>query len=158
MAATALGDDELLAVLRRYLEILQGHPAAEEMMAEILTPDFQTGFVGGHLWTGIEGLRDFLSQRRPFLDEKHEIRELLGRSGGGGGGDVEARTRLRFFLRSRDPESPVSEEFTGDCFDAWRVREVDDGWRVAAQLVEHFADLNANARRLFATPQQGLST
>jgi hypothetical protein len=29
---------------------------------------------------------------------------------------------------------------------------------VAAQLVERFADLNDNAARLFATPQEGLNT
>jgi hypothetical protein len=154
----ALSDEELLAVLGRYLRILQGHPEAERMMAEILTPDFQTGFVGGHLWTGVDGLRDFLAQRSPFFDERHEIQELLGRSGGEGGADVEAHTRLRFFLRSRQPPSPVSEEYTGDCFHTWRVRHGDDGWRVAAQLVERFADLNDNAARLFATPQEGLNT
>jgi hypothetical protein len=48
MAPAALSDKDLLAVLGRYLEILQGHPTAEEMMAEILTPDFETGFVGGY--------------------------------------------------------------------------------------------------------------
>ena len=155
-----LSDDELVAVLQHYLEILQGHPPAERMMEEILTADFQTGFVGGHLWTGIEGLRDFLSQRSPFFDERHVIQELLGRSGGGGGvgADVEAHTRLRFFLRSWEPPSPVSEEYTGDCFHTWRVREVAGRWRVAAQLVERFADMNDNAQRLFATPQEGLNT
>ncbi len=30
-------------------------------------------------------------------------------------------------------------------------------WRVAAQLVEGFEDLNENARRLFGTPAQGLN-
>jgi hypothetical protein len=158
MAASTLGDDELLAVLGRYLEILQGHPPAEEMMAEILTPDFETGFVGGHLWTGIDGLRDFLSQRSPFFDESHVIQELLGCSGGEDGADVEARTRLRFFLRSWEPPSPVSEEYTGDCFHTWRVRQVDGRWLVAAQLVERFAGMNDNAQRLFATPQEGLNT
>ena len=158
VAATELSDDDLLALLGRYLEILQGHPEPEAMMEEILSSDFATGFVGGHLWTGIEGLRDFLSQRRPFFDERHEIQELLGRSGGGPGEELEARTRLHFFLRSWEPPSPVSEEYTGDCFHTWRVRRVDGRWRVAAQLVERFADLNDNAERLFATPQEGLNT
>jgi hypothetical protein len=160
MMSPALSDDELVAVLQHYLEILQGHPPAERMMEEILTADFQTGFVGGHLWTGIEGLRDFLSQRSPFFDERHVIQELLGRSGGGGGvgADVEAHTRLRFFLRSWEPPSPVSEEYTGDCFHTWRVRQVDGRWLVAAQLVERFAGMNDNAQRLFATPQEGLNT
>jgi hypothetical protein len=155
---SGLGDDELVALLQRYLGILQGHPPAEEMMAEILTEDFTTGFVGGHLWTGIEGLRDFLAQRRPFFDERHEVQELLGRSGGEGGADVDARTRLRFFLRSWEPPAPTSTEYTGDCYHAWRVREVEGRWRVAAQLVERFAGLNGPAERLFATPQEGLNT
>ena len=158
VAPPALTDDELLDVLGRYLRILQGHPEAERMIEEILTPDFQTGFVGGHLWTGIDGLRDFLAARSPFFDERHEIQELLGRSGGEGGEDVEAQTRLRFFLRSWKPPSPVSEEYTGDCFHTWRVRHEGGRWRVAAQLVERFADLNDNAERLFATPQEGLHT
>jgi hypothetical protein len=34
----------------------------------------------------------------------------------------------------------VSEEFTGKCFHTWRVRLVDDDWRVAAQMVERFTD------------------
>ena len=49
----------------------------------------------------------------------------------------------------------MSEEYTGDCFHTWRVRRVDGRWRVAAQLVERFADLNDNAERLFATPRRG---
>src|SRR5262245_22855549 len=93
-----LADDQLVTLLQRYLTILQGHPAAEEMMEQVLTEDFETGFVGGHLWRGIEGLRDFLSQRDGFFDEKHTIDELLERSDSGDG--ITARTRLHFFLRS----------------------------------------------------------
>jgi hypothetical protein len=37
------------------------------------------------------------------------------------------------------------------------VRLVGGQWRVAAQLVERFDDLNANASRLLATPAQGLN-
>jgi hypothetical protein len=37
------------------------------------------------------------------------------------------------------------------------VRLVGSQWRVAAQLVERFDDLDENAKRLFATPQQGLN-
>jgi hypothetical protein len=154
----ALSDEELVALLQRYLRILQGHPQAERMMDEVLTTDFTTGFVGGHLWTGIDGLRDFLSQRSPFFDERHEVRELLSRSGGEGDEDVEAHTRLTFFLRSWEKPAPFSTEYTGDCFHAWRVRHTGGEWRVAAQLVERFADLNEPAERLFATPQEGLNT
>jgi len=74
-----LSDERLVEVLQRYLTILQGHPSAEEMMAETLTQDFETGFIGGQVWKGIDGLRDFLSQRHGFFDEKHTIEELLER-------------------------------------------------------------------------------
>jgi hypothetical protein len=151
----SLADDELVALLQRYLTILQGHPTAEAMMDEILTEDFETGFIGGHLWRGLDGLRDFLSQREGFFDEKHQIEELLGR--GEADADIEAHTRLHFFLRRWESPSPVSEEFTGRCFHTWRVRHIDDDWRVAAQMVERFADLNENSERLFATPEEGLN-
>jgi hypothetical protein len=155
MQHESLGDDQLVALLQRYLTILQGHPTAETMMDEILTEDFETGFVGGHVWTGLDGLRDFLSQREGFFDEKHVIEELVER--GRVDGDTEARTRLNFFLHRWEPPSPVSEEFTGKCFHTWRVRQVDGDWRVTAQMVERLADLNENSERLFATPEDGLN-
>jgi hypothetical protein len=152
---TALTEDRLSEVLSEYLGILQRHPSAEEMMDRILTDDFETGFVDGHLWKGIDGLRDFLSQRDGFFDELHEIDEILEMDADGDAAN--AHTRLHFFLRRWEAPSPVSEEFTGTCFHAWRVRRVGEGWRVAAQLVERFADLNDNAARLFATPEEGLN-
>jgi hypothetical protein len=151
----SLSDTELVDLLQRYLTILQGHPSAEEMMERTLTDDFETGFIGGHIWRGLDGLRDFLSQREGFFDERHVIDELLERHDGDG--DVEAHTRLGFFLRRWEAPSPVSEEFTGKCFHTWRVRLVDDDWRGAAQMVERFTDLNDNAKRLFATPDEGLN-
>ena len=36
----------LRAVLAEYLDLLQRHSAAEEMMAAIVTEDFETGFEG----------------------------------------------------------------------------------------------------------------
>ena len=116
MSTGDLGDGELTELLQRYLTILQGHPSAEEMMDRILTRDFQTGFVGGHLWKGLDGLRDFLSQREGFFDESHVIDELLGRSDADG--VIEAHTRLHFFHRRWESPSPTSEEFTGMCFHA----------------------------------------
>ena len=151
----SLSDTELVDLLQRYLTILQGHPRADEMMERILTDDFETGFIGGHIWRGLDGLRDFLSQREGFFDERHVIEDLLERHDGDG--DVEAHTRLEFFLRRWEAPSPASEEFTGKCFHTWRVRLADDGWRVAAQMVERFTDLNDNAKRLFATPDEGLN-
>ena len=152
---TALTDADLVAVLQQYLALLQRHPTAEKMVQEILTDDFETGFVGGHVWKGLSGLRDFLKQRDGFFDERHTIETLLARDGSGA--ELGARTRLRFFLRSWSPPSPVSEEYTGTCVHRWRVRLVGTQWRVAAQLVEAFGDLNENAERLFATPRQGLN-
>jgi SnoaL-like domain len=155
MTQETLTDDQLVQLLQRYLTILQGHPSAEAMMDEVLTEDFETGFIDGHMWRGLDGLRDFLSQRGGFFDERHTIDELLEREDRDG--EVEAHTRLHFFLRRWESPSPVSEEFTGTCFHTWRVRLTDDGWRVAAQLVERFEDLNDNSKRLFATPEEGLN-
>jgi hypothetical protein len=72
-------------------------------------------------------------------------------------GETHARTRLEFFLRRWEAPSPTSEEFTGSCFHHWRLRHAPDRWRVAAQIVERFEDLNDNSKRLFATPDQGLN-
>jgi hypothetical protein len=148
-------DGELVSVLDRYLSILQTHPTAEDMMQRILTPDFRTGFIGGFLWQGLDGLRDFLSQREGFFDDRHKIEELLERSGEGD--HLQARTRLQFFLRRWQAPSPISEEFTGRCYHRWEIRRTDGTWRVAAQLVERFTDLNDNAQRLFSTPDEGLN-
>jgi hypothetical protein len=126
-------EDKLRGCLAEYLGLLQRHPSAEEMMSAILTDDFKTGFVGGFTWKGIDGLRDFLSQRKGFFDESHQVKDVL------------------------EAPSPTSDEFTGSCYHSWRLRRAPDRWRVAAQMVERFADLNDNAQRLFATPDEGLN-
>jgi hypothetical protein len=147
---------ELRALLAEYLMLLQRHPAAEAMMSAILTDDFETGFVGGFVWRGLDGLRDFLSQREGFFDERHEVKDVLELEETGPG-TVRARTRLEFFLRRWEAPSPTSDEFTGSCFHSWQLRRGPDRWRVAAQMVERFDDLNENAERLFATPDAGLN-
>jgi SnoaL-like domain len=149
-------ETELRDLLAEYLTTLQRHPSAEEFMGVLLTTDFETGFEGGHSWRGLDGLRDFLSQRDGFFDEKHTIKEVLALEEPSKG-NVRARTRLEFFLRRWEPPSPTSEEFTGSCFHHWRLRHERDRWRVAAQIVERFDDLNDNAERLFATPDEGLN-
>jgi hypothetical protein len=149
-------EHELRELLAEYLTLLQRHPTAEEMMEAILTEDFETGFEGGFTWEGIDGLRDFLSQREGFFDERHTIKDVLAMEEPSAG-DLRARTRLEFFLRRWEPPSPISEEFTGSCFHSWRLRREPDRWRVAAQIVERFDDLNDNAERLFATPDEGLN-
>src|SRR5215475_8322927 len=115
-------DEEILGALDAYLDQLQRHPSAAEMLATVVTDDFETGFVDGVRWVGPEGLAEFLSQREGFFDERHDVREILGR--GEEGGVWTARTRLTFFLRRWQAPSPVSEEFTGDCVHRWRVRRV----------------------------------
>jgi len=148
-------EQELRAVLGEYLTWLQRHPSAEEMMTAVLTEDFETGFENGFTWRGVDGLRDFLSQRDGFFDERHVVTDVLTLDVGVDG-EVRARTRLGFFLRRWQPPAPTSDEFTGICFHHWRLRRAPDRWRVAAQIVERFTDLNDNAARLFATPEQGL--
>jgi SnoaL-like domain len=149
-------EQKLRHVLAEYLGLLQRHPSADEMMAAVLTEDFETGFVGGKLWKGIDGLRDFLSQREGFFDERHELKDVL-QNDSPSPDEVHARTRLEFFLRRWEAPSPTSDEFTGSCFHTWRLRRETDRWRVAAQIVERFADLNDNSERLFATPDEGLN-
>ena len=149
-------EHELRELLAEYLTLLQRHPPAEEMMAAVLTEDFETGFVDGFTWRGIDGLRDFLSQRDGFFDELHQVRDVLELEEPHEG-EVRARTRLDFFLRRRQAPSPTSEEFTGSCYHTWRLRREPDRWRVAAQIVERFDDLNENSKRLFATPDEGLN-
>jgi SnoaL-like domain len=149
-------EQELRDLLAEYLGLLQRHPSAEAMMAAVLTEDFETGFVDGVRWTGLEGLRDFLSQREGFFDERHEVKDVL-ESDSPSPDEVHARTRLEFFLRRWEAPSPTSDEFTGSCFHTWRLRREPDRWRVAAQIVERFADLNENSKRLFATPEEGLN-
>jgi hypothetical protein len=152
----ALNEPELRAVLREYLDLLQSQVTADELMAAILTADFETGFEGGFLWKGLDGLRDFLSQRAGFFDERHVVTDVLELEASGD--EARARTRLEFFLRRWDAPAATSDEFTGACFHNWRLRWADGRWRVAAQIVERFADLNENSRRLFATPEKGLNS
>jgi hypothetical protein len=94
-----------------------------------------------------------------FFDESHELLQIL-EVGRQTNGRVRARTRLRFSLRSREAGAARSEEYTGDAFHT-RMFEPDGGrsrWRVAAQLVDGFADLNAPAQQLFSMPETGLNT
>jgi hypothetical protein len=116
-----LNEEALRALLAEYLTLLQRHPAAEEMMDAVLTPDFETGFEDGVRWTGIAGLRDFLAQRDGFFDERHEVRDVLALEALSEH-EVSARTRLESFLRRWEAPSPRSEEFTGSCFHRWVVR------------------------------------
>jgi hypothetical protein len=69
-------------------------------------------------------------------------------------GEVRIKTCLEFSLRQPDSD----ELFTGTAFHTWLLRRDAAGrLQVAAQLVDGFADLNDNAQRLFAIPDQGLN-
>ena len=117
------------------------------------TDDFETGFAGGYKWHGPDGLRDFLAARAGFVDEQHDIDEVLEREDLPTG-EVRIKTRLKFSLR----QPPGDALFTGTAFHTWLLRRDDAGrLRVAAQIVDGFADLNGNAERLFATPNSGLN-
>jgi hypothetical protein len=130
-------DSEIRAALQAYFQILQSNPTADEMRRTVVTDDFETGFTDGYKWQGLTGLNDFLSARAGFVDEQHEI-----------------TTRLKFSLR----QLSVDELFTGTAFHTWLLRRDDAGQlKIAAQIVSGFSDLNDNAKRLFATPTEGLN-
>src|SRR5262245_37526142 len=152
MAAPPL-DNELRAALRAYFRVLQSHPTAEEMRCVVVTDDFETGFVDGYRWRGLNGLDDFLSARAGFVDEQHDVDEVMAREDLPSG-EIRLKTRLKFSLR----QPPGNELFTGIAFHTWLLRRDDAGrLRVAAPLVDAFSDLNDNAKRLFATPDEGLT-
>jgi hypothetical protein len=151
-----LTDAGVREALDAYLSMLQTHPNAEQMIGVVLTEDFETGFAGGHLWTGRDGLADFLSQRHGFFDERHTLKEItewrqISED------EAEAKSRLQFFLRSWEAPAPRSQEYTGDALHSWRLRYERNRWLVAAQIVDGFENLNDNARTLFATPDSGLN-
>jgi hypothetical protein len=146
-------DSEVRAALQAYFAVLQSNPTAEEMRRSVVTDDFETGFAGGYKWHGRDGLRDFLAARAGFVDEQHDVDEVLEREDLPSG-EVRVKTRLKFSLR----QPPGDELFTGTAFHTWLLRRDGAGrLRVAAQVVDGFADLNDNAERLFATPDKGLN-
>jgi hypothetical protein len=106
----------------------------------------------------VEGSRWAAGVPRPraeFFDEHHEIKDVLELNETDG--EAHARTRLEFLLRRQEAYSDAVEDVTGACSHSWRLRRAPDRWRVAAQIVERFEDLNENSKRLFATPSEGLN-
>jgi hypothetical protein len=83
-----LSEEQIRDTLAAYLGLLQRHVRAEEMMWKVLTDDFETGFVGGHMWKGLDGLRDFLPargllRRAPRGQGRARPHRALGRRGRG---------------------------------------------------------------------------
>jgi hypothetical protein len=146
-------DSEVRAALQAYFRVLQSNPTAEEMRRSVVTDDFETGFAGGYKWQGPDGLHEFLAARAGFVDEQHDVDEVLEREDLPTG-EVRIKTRLRFSLRQPQDD----KLFSGTAFHTWLLRRDAAGkLRVAAQIVDGFSDLNDNAERLFATPDQGLN-
>jgi hypothetical protein len=143
-------DSEVRAALQVYFRVMQSNPTAEEMRRSVVTDDFETGFGAGYKWQGPNGLRDFPAARAGFADEQHDVDEVLERKDLASG-EVRIKTRLKLSLRQPHGDGL----FTGTAFHTWLLRRDDTGrLRVAAQIVDGFADLNDNAKRLFATPDQ----
>ena len=146
-------NSEIRTALQTYFRVLQSHPTAEEMRRTVVTDDFETGFADGYRWQGTNGLRDFLAARTGFVDEQHDVDEVLAREDLQSG-EVRIKTRLKFSLC----QPPGNERFTGTAFHSWLLRRDDAGrLRVAAQIVDGFSELNDNAKRLLATPDKGLN-
>ncbi|CAL9561983.1 hypothetical protein SUDANB15_04623 [Streptomyces sp. enrichment culture] len=142
--------------VERYFALLQAHASPERVLDDVLTPDFRTGFAGGHVWRGPEGPADFLRARSELFDESHEIRRM-SEPVAPADGLWAVRTRLGLALRRRAPAAPRSELLTGVASHAWELR-AGPRWRVAARMVEGFAHLDEGARTLFGTPGTGLNT
>ena len=139
------------AAIETFLTTIAQHPPAEVLIPQIVTEDFQTGLRGGDMWRGIDGLRDFLATRAEFFDERSELKAVLSMTPCPNG-DVEVTTRLDFFMRRWTPPAPVSQEFAGTAFHTWTIRSTDSGLRIVALIIDGFANLNDNARRLIASP------
>ena len=147
-----LTEHELRGVLAEYLTLLQRHPSAEEVMQAILTEDFETGFEEGFTWKGVDGLRDFLSQRDGFFDEKHVVKDVLEMLEPADG-EVEAHTRLEFFLRRWEAPSPTSEGLLSPLAPPPRSRPLAGGRTDGRALRRPERELEA----AFATPDEGLN-
>jgi uncharacterized protein YndB with AHSA1/START domain len=149
----------VIDAIERYFDFLQAHASATEMIENVLTDDFETGFADGFRWRGADGLAEFLDARSMFFDESHDVLQLTNVTRADEH-SIQAQTRLRFFLRRHQQGAATSEEFTGQVWHTWRLRrEPSEGrWRIAAQIVDGFAQLNDNAATLFGAPAEGLRT
>jgi hypothetical protein len=149
----------VIDTIERYFDQLQGHVSAQQMLENVLTDDFETGFADGFRWRGADGLAEFLDARSVFFDGSHDVLQLISVTSPDEHA-IEAQTRLRFFLRRHEPGAAKSEEFTGQVWHTWRLRRApaEGRWRVAAQIVDGFAELNDKAATLFGAPAEGLRT
>ncbi|QIV79983.1 hypothetical protein [Mycolicibacterium frederiksbergense] len=124
---------------------------AQDVMSQILTEDVVIGLRGGDMWRGFEGLREYLSVRAEFFDQRTELKAVLSLTMLSDL-DLEITSRLDFFMRRWRPPAANSEEFVGTAFHTWKIRLVDGHFRIASEIVDGFANLNENARRLLSSP------
>ena len=159
MSRPATLEPIVIDAIERYFDLLQAHASTQQMIEHVLTDDFETGFADGYRWRGVAGLAEFLDARSVFFDEAHEVLQLIHVESPDAQ-TIQARTRVRFFLRRHEPPAAVSQEFTGQVWHTWQLRREppQDQWRVAAQIVDGFAALNPNAAALFGAPAEGLRT
>jgi hypothetical protein len=159
VSGTATLEPIVIDTIERYFDLLQGHVSAQQMLENVLTDDFETGFADGFRWRGADGLAEFLDARSVFFDESHDVLQLINVTSPDAH-TIQAQTRLRFFLRRHEPGAAKSKGFTGQVWHTWRLRResAEGRWRVAAQIVDGFAELNDNAATLFGAPTEGLRT
>lgn len=67
-------------------------------MSQILTEDVVIGLRGGDMWRGFEGLREYLSVRAEFFDQRTELKAVLSLTMLSDL-DLEITSRLDFFMR-----------------------------------------------------------
>jgi hypothetical protein len=53
----------VIDTIERYFDLLQGHVSPQQMLENVLTDDFETGFADGFRWCGADGLTEFLEAR-----------------------------------------------------------------------------------------------
>jgi hypothetical protein len=149
----------ILDAIERYFELLQGHASAQEMTQRVVTDDFETGFVGGYMWRGPDGLAAFLADRSMFFDESHEILQLMDITRPAPE-TISARTGCGSSFGGTSRRPPSARSSPARLSTPWQLRRqpADSDWRVAAQMVDGFAMLNDNAAALFAAPTEGLRT
>ena len=63
MTQPGILEPTLRDTIERYFELLQACAPAAEMYRCVLTGDLETGFVGGYMWRGPEGLGAVLAAR-----------------------------------------------------------------------------------------------
>jgi 5-methylcytosine-specific restriction endonuclease McrA len=107
-AAGPVSDDEIREAIRRYFSTAAERSDGRRH-ARRVTDDFRTGMPsGGYQWDGPRGREDFLCDRKGFVDEQHDIDEVLSREDVGE--VVWLKTLLTFHLRDPNTEglSPAS--------------------------------------------------